>query len=293
MKTKLLSFLLLLLSATLIHAQEAKFMVLGAKGEITSNGKEINVGDMLVSNSSIKINGTSPYLGLAYIAGGTLELTKKGSFKVNDLEEKLSNQNNDLASKYVDFIKDELTGSSEVSSTQAKYGSVTRSLKKKPIYFYAPINSNAIKSQVNLTWALKEGVKSKDSFKIYIKDRKQHVLIEDDVKGTSYNLDLNDPKLKDQKYLFYYVEDASNHKISSDIYAFTVYMMGEDKETDSELAQLKNNDTAIGHLILAKYYEEKGFIVNASSAYEKAISLSNGDQQYTKMYQDFQTRYGS
>ncbi|ANQ50767.1 hypothetical protein KMW28_19720 [Flammeovirga yaeyamensis] len=293
MKTKLLSFLLLLLSFTYVNAQEAKFMVLGAKGEITSDGKKVNVGDMLVSNASVKVNGTNPYLGLAYIAGGTLELTKKGSFEVNDLEKKLSNKNNDLVSKYVDFIKDELTGSSGETSSQAKYGSVTRSLKKKPIYFYAPINSNAIKSEVTLTWALKEGVSSNDKFKIYIKDRKQHVLVEDDVQGTSYKLDLNDAKLKDQKYLFYYVEDASNHKISSDMYAFQVYMMGEDKETDKELAQLKENNTAIGHLILAKYYEDKGFIVNASSAYEKAIALSNGDKQYTKMYQDFQSRYGS
>ncbi|NLR95007.1 hypothetical protein [Flammeovirga agarivorans] len=294
MKIKLLSFLFVLISIPFAYAQEAKFMVLGAKGEITSNGKNIHAGDMILSGTTIDIKGSTPYLGLAYIAGGTLELKKPGTYNVADLEKGLSNQDNDLVSKYVDFIKDELTGSTANASTQAKYGSVTRSLKKKPIFFYVPINSNAIKSNVNLTWAMKEGVEKKDkTFKLFIKDRKQHVLIEKEVTGTTYALDLNDPELKDQKYLFYYVEDADNHKIASDVYAFEVHKDGGDAQTDKALEQLKANDTAIGHLILAKFYEDKGFIVNASTSYEQAIELSNGDEQYIKMYEDFQARYGS
>lgn len=295
MKIKLLtSIISSLFLITSIYAQEAKFMVLGAKGEIKVDGKEIHTGDMLLSGQSVEVTGNAPYLGLASIMGGTLELKKTGTYKINDLEKKIGSQENDLVSKYVDFIKDELTGSGDVTSTQAKYGSVTRSLKKKPIFFYIPINSNVLKAEINLTWALKSTEKDKDvSFKIYIKDRKHHVLIEDDVKGTEYRLDLNDAKLKDQKYLFYYVEDANNNKIVSDLYAFTIYAEGDSEESSQEIQKLKENNTAIGQLILAKFYEEKGFIVNASTAYEKAITLSNGDEQFVKLYENFQTRYGS
>lgn len=283
---------LFLISTT--YAQEAKFMVLGAKGDVKVDGKAIHTGDMLLSGQLVEVEGASPYLGLASIMGGTLELKESGSYKVDDLEKKVGSQESDLVSKYVDFLKDELTGSGDEGSTQAKYGSVTRSLKKKPIFFYIPINSNAIKSEVILTWALKGNTdKEKPSFKIYVKDRKHHVLIEDNVDGTEYTLDLNDSKLKDQKYLFYYVEDAKNNKIASDLYAFTVYSDGDTEQTKNEIEMLKNNETAIGKLILAKFYEEKGFIVNASTAYEEAIALSNEDPQYIKLYESFQTRYGS
>ncbi|MBD0405371.1 hypothetical protein [Flammeovirga sp. EKP202] len=295
MKIKLLATIISsLFLITSAYSQEAKFMVLGAKGEVMVDGKKIHTGDMLLSGQSVEISGTAPYLGLASIMGGTLELKKSGTYKVDDLGKDLGTAESDLVSKYVDFIKDELTGSGETASTQAKYGSVTRSLKKKPIFFHIPINSNAIKSEVNLTWELKGNDNDEDvSFKIYIKDRKHHILIEDEVEGTEYKLDLNDPKLNDQKYLFYYVEDARNNKIASDLYAFTVYADGDSEETAKEIEMLKSNDTALGQLILAKFYEEKGFIVNASTAYENAIALSDGDEQFVKLYENFQTRYGS
>ncbi|AZQ64242.1 hypothetical protein EI427_19070 [Flammeovirga pectinis] len=293
MKFKLLTFISTLLFTLNVSAQEAKFMVLGVKGDVSLEGKNIQTGDMLLSGQELIINGTSPYLGLAYISGGTLELKKPGTYQVNTLEKELGQKENDLVSRYVDFIKDELTGSGEEASTQAKYGSVTRSLKKKPIYFYVPINSNAIKTEINLSWALKDGSSENGTYKIFIKDRKHHILLEDEVNGTEYTLNLNDAKLNEEKYLFYYVEDAKNNKIASDLYAFTVYKEGDSEETVRELEQLKSNETAIGKLILAKYYEDKGFIVNASTAYEQAINLSNGDEQYVKMYQNFQTRYGS
>ncbi|MBB6464007.1 hypothetical protein [Flammeovirga kamogawensis] len=293
MKFKLLTFISTLLIVFNVSAQEAKFMVLGVKGDVSIGGENIHTGDMLLSGQEVTIKGTSPYLGLAYISGGTLELKKSGKYEVNTLESQLSQKENDLVSRYVDFIKDELTGSGEEASTQAKYGSVTRSLKKKPIYFYVPINSNAIKTEINLSWALKDGPSENGTYKIFIKDRKHHILLEDEVTGSEYTLNLNDAKLNEEKYLFYYVEDAKNNKIASDLYAFTVYNDGDTEETAKELEQLKSNETAIGKLILAKYYEDKGFIVNASTAYEQAISLSNGDEQYVKMYQNFQTRYGS
>lgn len=286
------------LMASVAGAQDFEFMALGVKGGVVVDGEPLRVGATLSNDQSVMLK-SGAYLGLAHMNGKTLEISKAGTYRVKDLSSKLSSHGDDLAGRYASFLISELTGSGKTSSANAKtkYGSVSRSLKKKPVQIYMPMKSEALKDVVTISWDLvieQDGDAAEKlaekTYKLYIKDQKMRLLMETEVTGVQAEINLADEKLKDQAYVFYYVEDVENKKLASDLYAFTVVNAINDADVKAGVAELSKNETAMGKMILAKFYEDNGYFANASKLYQDAIVMSGNDEQYVAIYENFKKR---
>ncbi|MCS6832796.1 MAG: hypothetical protein NZ521_04430, partial [Flammeovirgaceae bacterium] len=141
------------LSMTNLYAQGYEFMVLGTKGANTVDGQPTKVGATIKAGQTIKVESNA-YLGLAHTSGKTLEIKKAGSYKVEDLVKKISENKGGIATQYAAFVIDELTGSDQVQNRyaqKAKTGSVTRAFNK--LAFMLPEKSKVLyDDKITIKW---------------------------------------------------------------------------------------------------------------------------------------------
>ncbi|MEH0157581.1 hypothetical protein V6R21_26040 [Limibacter armeniacum] len=275
-----------------VSAQDYTFMILGTKGNVQVNGKTPKVGENLLANHTVTVPPNA-YLGLAHASGSTLEITQPGTYKVKDLEAKISKEDA-LTGKFASFVIDEITGKSDDGngSRQVKYGSVTRNTK--PVKINMPSKTAVLRGEVALDWELKgkQDHVQTGPFKLVVKDISQNILMETPVEGNSTVLDLNDEKLKGHDRLVYFVEAIDNKRLESGQYLFEVKEAEVPQADKEQYEALKSKDSALGKMMLAKFYEDKGLLPNAKMAYHEAIKLSFGSEQYQKVYERFAARYG-
>lgn len=287
----IISLSLILLGFTVAHAQSYEFMILGVQGDVKSSGDAVKVGATLSSGQSLTI-GSGAYAGLAHTSGSTLELTKAGTYTVADLKKQAAANSGSADSRLVSFIMDELTGGQKAQkkSGDVKYGSVTRTTK--PVQVTMPSKANVLKgSKILLKWRLKgkhTNVKA-DAYKLIVRDRSMNVLEEVEVKDAECTLDLSKDVFQGHKMLTYSVEVAGNRSLASGLYAFTIKdLLSSDAEFSKEHKMLtEHGQSAMGKIVLAKFYEQNQLVSNAVTAYETAINLSEGDSPFQVLYDNF------
>ncbi len=302
-KLKLHSTVLILVSmffSISAFAQDYTFTVLGSKGTNTMGSASIKVGTKIKDGATVKV-GLDGYLGLAHKSFKTLEITKPGEYKVSDLESMLGNAEGDLASKYAKFVMDELTSGNSSSSRfnrKAKTGSVTRSLHKKPILFLMPVDENGISktskvladSKITIKWYVNNpnvlDTKSNVQYKFVVKDGSPlnigKVIYDAEITGESVTIDLSDARFNDSKMLLYQVVVMNNSKaVTSDELMLNIVNPMHAGQMGTEVKILEKDESALGKMVLAKYFEEHNLIANAIHAYEEAIEISEAPEFIT------------
>ena len=306
MKIRFFAYLaFLFLSVNVAFAQDYAFKVLGSKGHNTVGGSTLKVGSKLTATQTLEV-GEGSYLGLAHSNGKTIELTKKGAYKVQDLVAQV-NSSGTLTSQYAKFVIDELTeaGSEGVAAKNRfqhmnKTGSVTRGLGS--VATLLPGDKPKIYgNNLTLKWFLKEEVAFKDKidrYKVQIANLSDETLYSGEVKGDMTTIDLSsNPKLSKEGVLITKIIplDASGSPLENvgtiDGVAISRLEEGESKEISTELGTInKDNQGALGKLIEARFFEDKELYADAIHAYEEAIKISGGAEQFKKIYQFFLER---
>lgn len=309
MKQTNLRFIWLLLAFVLpqlLYGQNYTFKVLGVKGQATVDGKPLLVGGTIPANASITL-GSGAYLGLAHHTNKTLEMVKPGTFKVADLEKQLASANNDLASRYAQYVVNELTNDDANASrfhAKAKTGSVTRAFGTEAITFLMPIDQNGVSkatkvldhTQLVIRWALTDAKMTQPSqYRFLVKDGSPdglgNILLEVNTNEPRVLLSLDHPKLANKRILLYQVEAVVNQeRIKSEELAITKLRTNEEKAILAEMSQLPQEPTALNKLILARFFEDKGLIANALTAYDEAVALQP-TIQYQQYYAAFLDGY--
>ncbi|MEN7546499.1 hypothetical protein AAG747_01180 [Rapidithrix thailandica] len=289
---------LMILLCTLLSlhasAQSYAFKVLGSKGEVTANGTPLKVGSTLSSSQTIKIAGTA-YLGLAHNSGKTLEITQAGTYKVSELQKKVTSGNSSLAGQYAKLVINELTNAKAKNNRfnqRVKTGSVTRAtLTESPVQMMLPESIKALDGNITLKWYLKEEADTSETvrYKITVKNIFRDVLLEAETEQSQFNLDLQDGELKGNKALLYTVTVVGNEKLSSDDHVIKRLSNKEKAEIDEALKAFPDDESAIGQLILGTYFEDKELYANSIYVFEKAIATS-GIEEFKSYYQAFLDR---
>lgn len=292
-----------------VSAQDYAFKVLGSKGHnVVIGGATLKVGAKLLATQSIEV-GEGSYLGLAHNSGKTIELTKKGTYKVQDLVGQV-NSSGSLASNYAKFVIDELTeaGSDGIAAKNRfnhmnKTGSVTRSLGSVVPMLSSDNDNNKIYGNVmTLKWYLKEGSFPKenvDRYKVQVSNLSDDVLLVQEVKEEFLKIDLAQGKLFSEPILIFRVfaldkngKDLDNVP-SIDGIAVRRLEQNESSQIEIELSTInKESQGALAKLIEARLFEEKALYADAIHAFEEAVKLSGGTEQFKKMYQFFLERNG-
>lgn len=307
MKIRFFAYLaFLFLSVNVASAQDYAFKVLGSKGHNTVGGSTLKVGSKLTAVQTLEV-GEGSYLGLAHSNGKTIELTKKGTYKVQDLIGQV-NSSGTLTSNYAKFVIDELTeaGSEGVAAKNRfqhmnKTGSVKRDVGA--VRTMLPSSNKIFGNNLVLKWYIKDGVTFEsqiDKYKVQLFNLNDEILFATEVKEMQATIDLTaNPKLSKEGVIIAKVipmdkngkEFETAAMIDGD--AISKLEENESKEITTQLVSInKDNQGALGKLIEARFFEDKELYADAIHAYEEAIKISGGTEQFKKLYQFFLERNG-
>jgi hypothetical protein len=309
MKIKFLAYCVsLFLLVGTVSAQDYAFKVLGSKGHnTTTGGSSLKVGSKITATQTLEV-GEGSYLGLAHSNGKTIEITKKGTYKVQDLVAQV-NSSGSLASNYAKFVIDELTeaGSEGIAAKNRfnhmnKTGSVKRALGSVATMLPAE-KTKIFGNTLILKWYLKDGVNFKDQvdkYKVQILNLNDEILFTGDFKEEQASIDLAaNPKLSKEAVLVckvYPLDKSGNSLEGSAVDGDALVRLDESevKEINTELVSITkdNQATALGKLIEARFFEDKELYADAIHAYEEAMKMSGGTEQFRKFYQFFLERNG-
>ncbi|SFE61874.1 hypothetical protein [Thermoflexibacter ruber] len=313
MKTKILfAFLSLSLLVASAEAQNYVFKVLGAKGRITVNNLPVKVGSQVAANQVIKIVGANAYLNLSHKSlKRVIELTQPGAYKVQELENqiKLSNEAS-LEDKYYDWVTDKIMNDKDMKISSRtrfrhmnKTGSVVRGHNIVTTSLVVKENKTHILGEKCLIrWELVEDSpfkKDLSAYKVIFYNIAEDIIHEQVVSQEAIEIDFSQGKLAQENMLLMKIVPLDkNGKYLVSPKSIDGEMLAKlDEQKRKEIMQDlnrirngKNNNTAFGKLLEARFLEEHELYGEAMYAYENALKLSFEAETYSKLYDYFYER---
>jgi len=285
------AFVIAALFSFSVSAQDYTFKVTSVKGDAKANGSALKVGSKIKSGAVITV-GDGTLLNVAHSNGKTLNISKKGTYKVDDLAKGCNAKKGSLSEKYAAYVLNELTsGKSDGvgADNMSKTGSVKRGDLDVKANF-AVENDNAVLRFFPEHMKGFEG--EAKSYTFVITDLMSTELLKAEVKEPSLTIDLSEEKYKNaiSGALQYHVYINGDESQVSPEYLLKMVGGEEAIKIKEDVASLSGDNSAMNKLILAKYFEDQGLHANAMYAYEEAIKMSESNEMYENLYQAFLDR---
>lgn len=285
--------IIILFAAQQGFSQDYLFKVLASKGQNKVAQTSIKVGSALHKGDQITL-AEGGYLGLAHHTGRTIELSKSGKYLVNDLVKQIKTHTKGTGAKYLEYVLSETTQKTSNSILEKRYAYMTKPAgvrREDPsILFYLPNSAKVLGNEAFISWFINDTEPQVvKKFKLVIEDEFGVLIDERIVEGQATFLNLYDPKLKEHRMLTYKIIALDNPRFASDA-QFFFKMNQNDADIYSDYTILKEAETALEKIILAKFFEEKGLIVDAMTSYQQAMQLAPDVNSYQKLYDDFLER---
>jgi hypothetical protein len=285
--------------------------VLAAKS-ISSNGKPIVLGQKLNPDQSIEL-GDSAFLILQN-KNQIWEVKAKGKYKIGKLVKQIPDSTN-LENSYIKFVLEQLDDKdkSKHNLHLRKTGDVTC----KKTYSFDVTLPNGRENEIYGNSAVvrvflnkkKFPIDQLKEFRIYLTDMSDEVLLEQTLHNGMGFIDLNKVKIVDimhggrnigtRHYIILKVialkKDSTQTAYLSQLDGQLIERMDNEKsqEIKKELDKIQIPQAdALTKLVEARFFEEKGLLMDAVVAYFKAIELSNHCPQFKEMYEAFLIRNG-
>ncbi len=304
---------LLLLSSVLVFAKE-EFTVFASKGELTvqKSGKgkweKLITGNKLNPNDNIKV-GTSAYLSLIHASGKTVEIKQSGVYSVNKLSVAVKNKQATLSARITNFIMNEIKSSDDLLAKGNYHedmgvtGAVERGLSTesvtdreavsngKPIgiRLNSPPKANIMADKVKCSWLPIENAKM---YNFVLTDRFDKPVYNQQVEGTSLELDPKQLNLDPDVYYFWAVNSISTGK-KSDKACFLVMSKDKIKSLNDTISMLKaemETENAVNQFVMGNFYEQNNLIEEANICFKKALELEPEVKEYSNIYKLFKIR---
>jgi len=275
--------------------QNYLFKVLANKGanEVKSNKevswRPVKTGTTLVSGDEIKVTQNS-YIGLVHKSGRTIELRDPDLISVDELASGLK-VGSTVVSKYADFVLNSLTDDEVTKyNNLVVTGAVTRAGQYYDINVQMPLFVEVLREEAKFKWNPVEG---QSGYVVTLRNMFNDILITREVRETEITLDLSQSSLANEKLLVLDVVSIDDDSIRSDEYGIKRLSPGTYQKVTSELEILKpviGDNTSLNQVMMAIFYEENNLIINALTAYEKAIEMSPDVEDFRVLYDEFLQR---
>jgi hypothetical protein len=287
-------------------AQDYVFKVLANKGENTVKlmGKEwspLKTGQSLNLGDEVKLSADA-YLGLMHNSGKTLEVKSSGEYKINALANSLNTKSSSVASKYADFVLNQMSDdgeSGDYRKSQGATGAVDRALASgAKIKVMAHSSTDIINPEVVIRWSAPKQVGEIEelTYSIIFSNLFDEAIKTIETTETAYKLDMNSAPFNELENKFVKVKVTVKGKdLKSEEYAIIVKPEDESKEIKNTLIELKTEvkeENALDNLVMAAFYEDNNLLLDALTAYERAIEIAPEVDIYQKAYEDFIIRNG-
>lgn len=286
---KAVALLIAVLAFQRISAQENTFTVLINKGQnqikARDNWHPIKVGSTFKTGDIIKISQNG-YLGLVHVSGKPLEVKSEGTHKVLDLASKIK-EGSSVLHKYTDFI---------LSSTQVKRNKLTATGAVKrgtdEINVFLPDSKHAIvfNDDIDIVWRKDAGTPTYVvRFNSMFGDELENVQVTD----TVVSINLNRSQFAREDKILVEVSSKNNPQKKSEPVMIRRMSTGDKASIAalvSELGESIQDKSALSQLYLARFYEEHSLLIDASTAYVRAIKLASDVPYFHEAYQAFLDR---
>lgn len=304
MKKHFVKFLIVFLLANLLtisksFAERNVFKVYFVNGNVQLQGKTdsspqpIKIGSDVHAGSTVIVSENS-YLCLTLENGYIIEITKAGKFKVDDLAKKAKKVNYNVAKKYFEFLLESIK---ETSGKKVSYtlGTERSLFDLKRISTFLPKNCNVMGNSIKFAWFPDKNAKE---YTFILKNNFSEEVLTINTKDSILILDLN--KVNIQKPGFYHwcvkTNTSSKIMISDEPYIFVIDDNSSQKiknEIDELKASVEGENTIIGDLLIAQYYERKNLMQEAYNYYMKLLKHSKTMPAINNAYMNFLTKLSS
>ncbi|HAS45186.1 MAG TPA: hypothetical protein DCS93_32180 [Microscillaceae bacterium] len=276
---------------------QSKFRVLASSGKNTIAGKnkKLYVGNSLAGNQNVNVSSRS-YLSLVHKSGGTVQISKAGTYNIASLEQKLATKRKSATGRYVTYVISELTknGNQNINANRYKYMNVTGSVKRatfNAFSVYLPESSNFYQPKITISWQALVGTKN---YLLKITDRfEEKVFYTKTLTDTITTVDFSQGQLKNAQD-FLIVIESKERKIKSDKYGLFRLDEEDAPKFNKAYASFKNTNTegdeASQKLSEAFFFEDKGFYTDALRCYKTAAKIANNADAYVVALKQFLVR---
>lgn len=298
------SILALVLSASVVSAQEAVFKVLAAKGEITSvessNKNSLSAGKKLFKDQTIQVGG-SGYVGLVHRTGKTMEIKAPGTYAVNELDKSFTanNAGSSVTKKYANYVFGEMTKEEEKNLKKnhqqfmAVTGAVSRSIvRTHGVKVNCPPTLATASIKTPLSWTKPQGT---ESFTIALFNMYDEVVWKTETSDTSMVLDFASlPGLKGSKMCVLKVLPKDKSLNTAGGYPIKFFNAEENTQFQNEYAAILEtaDGSAASKIVQAIFFETYGLNLNALQSYKEAIGMAPDVEDYRALFTDFLSRTG-
>lgn len=296
-------FILLFTLIGSIFGQGYVFKVVASSAEQKTPNQSQNgvlkIGTKLQTNDKITISNKG-YLALAHQQGGTIQISKAGTWSIKDLETNLAKNQKSLGKKYVDFVIGSVVknGDVDIHKNPHKYQNVTGSVERaleKDIVVMLPNTTKIIFEENKIHW---HALKNTKNYIIEVYDAMDEIVKTYTTADTTFAFNTKD--FKD-------FSDVMTLKVKSkERLGDVAVKLGKyglipftEKERKTFLenyqtfkAENKNiENTAHYKLLEANFFEENKLLLDALTAYESAVKLSNNEEIYDVALKQFTIRF--
>lgn len=269
-------------------AQDYAFKVLVNKGQNTlKTGNDwvpLKVGSSLTSGDELKISQNG-YLGLVHASGKPLEVKEAGQHKVANLAAKVK-EGSSVLNKYTDFI---LSTNEVKKNNLTATGAVYRGDYEIKL-FLPRTHTIVFNDEINIAWSKLPDTKT---YVVTFNSMFGDELEELEVQDTAVSVNLKGSKFAKEDNILVEVSSKTERDKTSERLMLKRLSSADKKRINtalSEIADQTKEETALNQLILAGFYESHSLLIDAATAYQKAVKLATGVPEYRAAYDDFIAR---
>jgi hypothetical protein len=289
---KILVFLLLFLSGS-TYAQQLVYSTLAAKGTcVVQRGENpdeyvpITAGVELFINDEVIVTGTNTYMGLVGQDGQVIEIKSGGVYRIAELAESSSVNQVNLQNQYA---LDLLQLTKELAYEPSLNIETTRATGNSTIKLQVPNQSKVFEESFQINWQNESGT---HTYMVAVCDMYDTHIFKQKTEASNLEIDLTLMKLSAGQMYKLVVADADAENNMSFV-SLEVPSRSEIAKIETDLRMLRKEipqNSAIGDLVLASYFEKNGLYINAMKYYQAAIKKQPEIVEYQKAYAMFLKR---
>jgi hypothetical protein len=296
MKQKLLFVIATMLVIGQSIAQDGVFTIILNKGSNTiSNDKvstSITVGATVNQDQSLKV-AEDGYIALLHNETGSgLELNQAGEYKISDLQAVVANKENSLLSKYGKFLMTSLMTQADKNQNLNVTGAVERG-SETIIPVFLPKITDVYGSELLVTWKNMDNI---NDYIITVRNKMDQTIFQKNVTGSRFVLQLDGSAFAHESMFILNVQ-AKNQDVFASCDFGIRRVDGTYRETIKQqygnlLQTADTENTTLGKLLIASFFEEHQLTADALSYYESAVKTSPDPIGFAVLYDSFLARNG-
>ncbi|MDZ7606095.1 MAG: hypothetical protein U5K79_11030 [Cyclobacteriaceae bacterium] len=296
MGKKLLFVITIILCAGQLIAQDGIFTIILNKGNNTlsrdNESKSITVGATVNQGQSLNV-AENGYIALLHNETGSgLELNQAGEYKISDLQAAIANKENSLLSKYGKFLMTSLVSQADNSQTLNVTGAVERG-SETIIPVFLPKITDVYGSELLVTWKSVDNIKD---YVITVRNKVDQTIFQKNVTGNKFVLQLEGPAFAQESMFILSVQAKNKEAFSSrDFGIRRVDGTARDnirQQYSNLLETADTENTTLGKLLIASFFEEHQLTADALSYYDSAVKTSPDPIGFAVLYESFLARNG-